>query len=138
MFKFLLEQCFTLLMNKKAALSFTCSVFFIFNTISGTGTCQFPSTRWSFLLTIVLSLSRQIGKLQLVDFSPNSTYLDLEMSCSTSSSILNTTNSNGATVYGAVPSNPTPSVAARINETPHFMSVTFLIVFLAQLTSSLC
>ncbi|KAG6785977.1 hypothetical protein POTOM_007568 [Populus tomentosa] len=73
---------------------------------------------------------------ELVDFSPNSTYLDLEMSCSTSSSILNTTNSNGATVYGAVPSNPTPSVAARINETPHFMSVTFLIVFLAKLTSS--
>lgn len=139
MFKFLFEQRFTLLMNKKAALSFTCSVFFFFfNTISGTGTCQFPSTRWSFLLTILLSLFRQIGKLQLVDFSPNSTCLDLEMSCSTSSSILNTTNSNGATVYGAVPSNPTPSVAARINETPHFMSLTFLIVFLAKLTSSLC
>uniref|UniRef100_A0A6M2EHW4 X8 domain-containing protein n=1 Tax=Populus davidiana TaxID=266767 RepID=A0A6M2EHW4_9ROSI len=59
-------------------------------------------------------------------------------STSTSSSILNTTNSNGATVYGAVPSNPTPSVAARTNETPHFMSVTFLIVFLAKLTSSPC
>lgn len=138
MFKFLFEQCFPLLMNKKAVLWFTCSVSFIFNTISGTGTCQFPSTRWSFLLTIVFSLFRQIDKLQLVDLSPNSTYLDLEMSCSTSSSILNTTNSNGATVYGAVPSNPTPSVAARINETPHFMSVTFLIVFLAKLTSSLC
>ncbi|CAK7346679.1 unnamed protein product [Dovyalis caffra] len=58
-------------------------------------------------------------------------------STSTSSSVLNTTNSNGATVYGAVPSNPTPSEAAKINETPHFMSVTFLIMLLAKLTSSL-
>uniref|UniRef100_A0A6N2KSB2 X8 domain-containing protein n=1 Tax=Salix viminalis TaxID=40686 RepID=A0A6N2KSB2_SALVM len=59
-------------------------------------------------------------------------------STSTSSSILNTTNSNGATVYGAVPSNPTPSIASRINETPHFVPVTFVIILLAQLTSSLC
>ncbi|KAK2661871.1 hypothetical protein Ddye_000445 [Dipteronia dyeriana] len=34
-------------------------------------------------------------------------------STSTSSSVLNTTNSNGATVYGAVPSTPTTSAAAR-------------------------
>ncbi|XP_061971740.1 glucan endo-1,3-beta-glucosidase 12-like [Populus nigra] len=58
-------------------------------------------------------------------------------STSTSSSVLNTTNSNGATVYGAVPSNPSPSVAAKINEKPHFVSLTFIILLLAKLTSTL-
>ncbi|KAB5557379.1 hypothetical protein DKX38_008288 [Salix brachista] len=56
-------------------------------------------------------------------------------STSTSSSVLNTTNSNGATVYGAVPSNPTPSLATKTNEKPHFMSLTFSIMLLAKLTS---
>ncbi|KAF9682821.1 hypothetical protein SADUNF_Sadunf05G0148100 [Salix dunnii] len=57
-------------------------------------------------------------------------------STSTSSSVLNTTNSNGATVYGAVPSNPTPSLATKMNEKPHFMSLIFSMMLLAELTSN--
>ncbi|KDP22732.1 hypothetical protein JCGZ_02520 [Jatropha curcas] len=53
-------------------------------------------------------------------------------STSTSSSVLNTTNSNGATVYGAVPSSPsapTAASAAKINNM-NFMVLTCLVIAL--------
>ncbi|XP_021689658.2 glucan endo-1,3-beta-glucosidase 12 isoform X2 [Hevea brasiliensis] len=55
-------------------------------------------------------------------------------STSTSSSVLNTTNSNGATVYGAVPSSPsTPAAAAtaKINNQINVWLITLLIIVLA-------
>lgn len=46
--------------------------------------------------------------------------------CSTSSSILNTTNSNGATVYGAVPSPPSPIASLALAAAKlHSMSILF-------------
>ncbi|GLU04015.1 hypothetical protein SLE2022_211820 [Rubroshorea leprosula] len=54
-------------------------------------------------------------------------------STSTSSSILNTTNSNGATVYGAVPSNPTPSGASKgIGHIHNVLVISCLITFVAK------
>ncbi|XWS44462.1 hypothetical protein CRYUN_Cryun15aG0046900 [Craigia yunnanensis] len=54
-------------------------------------------------------------------------------STSTSSSVLNTTNSNGSTVFGAVPSHPSPSTASttRLNpRQPFFITMACFILLL--------
>ncbi|XP_007048862.2 PREDICTED: PLASMODESMATA CALLOSE-BINDING PROTEIN 2 [Theobroma cacao] len=55
-------------------------------------------------------------------------------STSTSSSVLNTTNSNGSHVFGAVPSHPSPSAAAatKLTRSPPFLPVACLILLLAR------
>ncbi|XVE86238.1 hypothetical protein DITRI_Ditri18aG0019500 [Diplodiscus trichospermus] len=55
-------------------------------------------------------------------------------STSTSSSVLNTTNSKGSNVFGAVPSNPTPSTASATKSSPRqavFIPIACLILLLA-------
>ncbi|KAJ4834352.1 hypothetical protein Tsubulata_038864 [Turnera subulata] len=57
-------------------------------------------------------------------------------STSTSASVLNTTNSNGATVYGAVPSRPYPpaaAAAAKTSSSLHFTSFACLLMLLAKI-----
>ncbi|XP_059452146.1 glucan endo-1,3-beta-glucosidase 12-like [Corylus avellana] len=57
-------------------------------------------------------------------------------STSTTSSVLNTS-SSGSTVIGAVPSSPsTPSVAAKLDCSPHFFLIACLTVMLLQATCS--
>ncbi|KAA8524148.1 hypothetical protein F0562_010421 [Nyssa sinensis] len=53
-------------------------------------------------------------------------------STSTSSSVLNTTNSSGSTVFGGGPSNPTSSESAVPNGLPHFFISTCLMMLLAR------
>ncbi|EOX93019.1 Carbohydrate-binding X8 domain superfamily protein, putative isoform 1 [Theobroma cacao] len=55
-------------------------------------------------------------------------------STSTSSSVLNTTNSNGSHVFGAVPSHPSPSAAAatKLTRSLPFLPVACLILLLAR------
>ncbi|KAG8659841.1 hypothetical protein MANES_02G084600v8 [Manihot esculenta] len=49
-------------------------------------------------------------------------------STSTSSSVLNTTNSNGAAVYGAVPSSPSTPAAAQINNHVNLRLITCVVL----------
>ncbi|XVF58522.1 hypothetical protein PTKIN_Ptkin07bG0072800 [Pterospermum kingtungense] len=55
-------------------------------------------------------------------------------STSTSSSVLNTTNSNGSNVFGAVPSHPSPSTASATKSNPSrqpfFITLAYLILLL--------
>ncbi|XP_021274242.1 major pollen allergen Ole e 10-like [Herrania umbratica] len=55
-------------------------------------------------------------------------------STSTSSSVLNTTNSNGSNVFGAVPSHPSPSAdaATKLDRSLPFLPVACLILLLAR------
>ncbi|KAK2994910.1 hypothetical protein RJ640_012103 [Escallonia rubra] len=61
-------------------------------------------------------------------------------STSTSSSVLNTTNSNGATVYGSGPSNPSSSSAASgmRNDTHRLLITAFLILLVVESLSETC
>ncbi|KAJ7965081.1 Glucan endo-1,3-beta-glucosidase-like protein 1 [Quillaja saponaria] len=57
-------------------------------------------------------------------------------STSTSSSVLNTTNTNGATVFGAGPRNPSPTSAAKSNSLSHFFIILWLVALLPKMNDN--
>ncbi|KAJ7960671.1 Glucan endo-1,3-beta-glucosidase 1 [Quillaja saponaria] len=58
-------------------------------------------------------------------------------STSISSSVLNTTNTNGATVFGAGPRNPSPTAGAAIsNSLSHFWILLWLVALLSKMNGS--
>ncbi|GAB4842886.1 hypothetical protein Ancab_012865 [Ancistrocladus abbreviatus] len=54
------------------------------------------------------------------------------LSTSTSSSVLDTTNQNGSTIFGAVPSGPSSSATALVNAISYLFSSMFLLVLLLR------